>query len=323
MRPINGTATSRILSTAFAILFISFLFIPWDTLFAGDTTGKIRGIITDGLGNPLEGVDVTIRDTTSESRVFTMKTKKNGRFSRLGLDIAVHTVEAEMEGFRPSSKQVRTRIGIWIEANMTMFKEGSVGSGASGPMTDEEKAIESFNSALLLIEEGKDEEALAALDKAIELDDMIYEPLQTKGQVFFEQGEHDLALEQFQAAMEMGSSDPSNYFFLSEIWKAKGDAVKAEEYSQRYLTEADDVNVDVLFNLAAKAINDGDDAGAKEYLEQILAAQPEYADAHRELGYVLIREGDFPGTKEHFQKYLELKPDADDAAEITSMMEIL
>jgi Tfp pilus assembly protein PilF len=292
-------------------------------LWAGDVTGKIRGTITDGKGTPLEGVTVTITDTTTESRVYTVVTKKGGKFYYLGLEPAVHSVEGAMEGYRPSTKQVRTRLGLWVEANMTLFKEGESGFANTGAKTDEERAIEEFNGALLLIEEGKPQEALAALDRAIELDDMIYEPLQTKGQVYFEMGEFDKAKQQFDKAMEMGSTDPSNYFFLSEIYKSKGDATKADEYSQLYLNEADNVNVDVLFNMAAKALNDSDDATAKDYLLQIVEAEPDYADAHRELGYVLVREGDFPGAKEHFQKYLDLSPEAADAGEISSMMEIL
>lgn len=307
----------------FVIFALTILALGAGPLQAGDVTGKIRGVITDGKGNPIEGVTVTIQDTTTAARVYTVTTNKKGKFHYLGLEPAVHTVEAEMEGYRPSRKQVRTRLGLWIEANMTLFKEGESGFSSTGPKTDEELAIEEFNSALLLIDEGKHEEALAKLDKAIELDDMIYEPLQTKGQVYFEKGEYDKALEQFEAAMDMGSTAPSNYFFISEIYKAKGDEKKAGEYADLYLEEADTVNVDVLFNMAATALNDGDDATAKDYLTQIIDAEPEYADAHRELGYVLIREGDFPGAKEHFQKYLDLEPEAADAGEISSMMEIL
>ncbi len=323
MRPKSNTVPSQAVRGSLAILLLVIVFSGSQPLLAGDVTGKVRGTITDGKGNPLEGVTVIIKDTTTESRVYTVVTKKTGKYYYLGLEPAVHSIEASMEGYRPSTKQVRTRLGMWVEANMTLFKEGEGGFGGTGPKSDEEKAIEEFNGALLLIEEGKLDEALAALDKAIELDDVIYEPLQTKGQVYFEKEEYDKALEQFDAAMEMGSTDPSNYFFLSEIYKAKGNDKKAGEYTQLYLDEADNVNVDVLFNMAAKALNDSDDATAKDYLLQIVAAEPEYADAHRELGYVFIREGDFPKAKEHFQTYLDLSPEADDAGEISSMMEIL
>lgn len=314
---------SRVYLVSLVIMALAFILVETSLLWAGDVTGKIRGIITDGKGVPLEGVTVTIRDATTASRVYTVLTKKTGKFYYLGLEPAVHSVEASMEGYRSKTKQVRTRLGIWVEANMTLFKEGESGFANTGAKSDEEKAIEEFNGALLMIEEGKQQEALAALDRAIELDDMIYEPLQTKGQVYYELGEYDKAKEQFDTAMEMGSSDPSNYYFLSEIFKNKGDKEKAEEYSQLYLDEADNVNVDVLFNMAAKALNESDDATAREYLDQIIAAEPEYADAYRELGYILIRDGDFPGAKENFQKYLELSPDAADAGEIVSMMEIL
>jgi len=324
MRPKKEIRKSLMIKASFIIVLIAILSTVAGTVWAGDVTGKIRGTITDGKGVPLEGVTVVIRNMNTESRVYTVKTKKTGKFHYLGLEPAVHMVEASMEGYRPSSKQVRTRLGLWVEANMTLFLEGASGFASTGPKSDEEQAIEEFNGALLMIEEGKPQEALAALDRAIELDDMIYEPWQTKGQVYFEQGEYDKAKKMFDGAMDMGSTDPSNYFFLSEIYKNKGNAKKAEEYSQRYLDEAaDNVNVDVLFNMAAKALNENDDAGAKEYLQQIVLADSEYADAYRELGYILIREGDFPGAKEHFQKYLDLSPDAADAGEISSMMEIL
>jgi len=323
MRPRSWMPQLLAGSARIVVFALTILALGAGSLWAGDVTGKIRGVITDGKGNPLEGVTVTIKDTTTEARVYTVQTKKSGKFYYLGLEPAVHMVEATMEGYRPSSKQVRTRLGLWVEANMTLFKEGEGGYSESGPKSDEELAIEEFNAALLLIEEAKLDDALARLDKALALDDMIYEPVQTKGQIYFEKGEYDKALEQFEEAMDMGSTDPSNYFFMSEIYKAKGNEKKGEEYSQLYLDEADNVNVDVLFNMAAQALNESDDATAKGYLVQILESDPEYADAHRELGYVFLREGDFPGAKEHFQKYLELEPEAADAGEITSMMEIL
>ncbi len=323
MRPKNSTVNPLVARVSLIILMLVIMLPLSGTLRAGDVTGKVRGTITDGKGIPLEGVTVIVTDSTTESRSWTIITKKNGKYACLGLEPAVHSVEASLEGYRPSSKQVRTRLGLWVEAHITMFKEGDSGYSSTGPKTDEEKAIGEFNGALLLIEEGKLDDALAALDKAIELDDQIYEPMQTKGQIYFEKEEYDKALEQFDLAMDLGSTDPSNYFFLSEIYKATGDNTKAEEYSQLYLDEADNVNVDVLFNMAANALNDGDDATAKDYLLQILEADPEYADGHRELGYIFIREGDFPKAKEHFQTYLDLSPDAADAGEISSMMEIL
>jgi Tfp pilus assembly protein PilF len=227
-----------------------------------------------------------------------------------------------MEGYRPATKQVKVRLGPWVDANLTLFQEGATGN-VVGPKSDAELAIEEFNQALVLVQEGKQAEALLKLDRASELDDTIYEPVQAKAQICFDQGKFDEALSLFQKAMALGSTEGSNDYFLSEIYRAKGDEAKAEEYSKKYLAEADDLSVDLLYNMAVQALNKNDDEAAKGHLLKIVEKDPQYADAHRELGYIFIRGGENAKAKEHFQRYLELAPGAGDAADVRSLLEVL
>jgi tetratricopeptide (TPR) repeat protein len=73
------------------------------------------------------------------------------------------------------------------------------------------------------------------------------------------------------------------------------------------------------YNMGANLVNSGQSDQAVDFFQKAIAADPNYAEAHYQLGVCLMGKAQVdnktgkitppPGTAEQFQKYLELKPD--------------
>jgi len=87
------------------------------------------------------------------------------------------------------------------------------------------------------------------------------------------------------------------------------------------------------YNLGALLVNGGQSAAAEEEFRHAVAADPNYADAHYQLGMALAAKADTdvktgkitpaPGTVDELQKYLELKPDGPNAQSAKEMITML
>ncbi|MBE0713121.1 MAG: tetratricopeptide repeat protein [Candidatus Aminicenantes bacterium] len=86
---------------AFTVLFFLFLASP---LLGQYREYYIIGIVTDTQKNPLEGVEITLRDAVT-SRSFTLKTKKSGEFKFAGLPRGDYRVVLKKDGYAVKEDQ--------------------------------------------------------------------------------------------------------------------------------------------------------------------------------------------------------------------------
>jgi len=87
------------------------------------------------------------------------------------------------------------------------------------------------------------------------------------------------------------------------------------------------------YNLGALLVNSGQNAAAEEEFRHAVTADPNYADAHYQLGMSLVANAETDpktgkitpaaGTVEELQKYLDLKPDGPNAAQAKEMITML
>jgi Flp pilus assembly protein TadD len=69
-----------------------------------------------------------------------------------------------------------------------------------------------------------------------------------------------------------------------------------------------------MFNQGVILWNAGKIAEAKKQFEGAVAANPEHAESHYQLGMALVNEGNLPGAATEFETYLKLAPNGPNAA---------
>lgn len=143
---------------------------------------------------------------------------------------------------------------------------------------------------------------------------------------------NEAAIASYRQAIALQPADASFYNNLGLILVRMG---KIEEGKAELLKAAqtDPVNsATYYYNLGATMINTGNTEAAVEAFQQAIAAKPDHAEAHFQLGTALVGSAQIgedgsikpvPGTIEAFQKYLALVPNGPNAPAATAMLESL
>ena len=77
------------------------------------------------------------------------------------------------------------------------------------------------------------------------------------------------------------------------------------------------------FSQALQLTNKGDIENAKKHLLKALSINPNYADAHNNLGALLFREKDYTEAKKHYLQAISVNPNGSGARESLSRSENL
>jgi len=115
---------------------------------------------------------------------------------------------------------------------------------------------------------------------------------------------------------------------LADLYNRKKQPKKAEEMLNRVVA-LDPKNAHRTFYNLGVVIENRDDATSDDHRKAIeafrkaVSLKPDYAIAHRDLGFALLRTGDMLEARKELQKYVDLDPRARDAAEVQATVKSL
>ena len=115
---------------------------------------------------------------------------------------------------------------------------------------------------------------------------------------------------------------------MADLYNRNKQPKKAEEALNKVVA-LDPGNAHRTFYNLGVVIENRDDATeadhrkAVEAFRKAIDLKPNYALAHRDLGFALLRLGDLAGARKEFQKYVDLEPRAKDAADIKATIKSL
>ncbi|HEY6291411.1 MAG TPA: tetratricopeptide repeat protein [Terriglobia bacterium] len=148
------------------------------------------------------------------------------------------------------------------------------------PLRDELRALDIEAPSLLergvkLEQAGRIEDAIAAHEKALELDPKLAQA----------------------------------HVNLIILYGRTGDFEKAEEHYRAAINLNPNQLPDAYYNYAVLLVKEGKLDQAEQTFRKALEINPSYADAHNDLGYLLERQGNLLGAAAEYQKAIEDKPD--------------
>jgi Flp pilus assembly protein TadD len=310
--------------------------------------GNVRGKVTDSQGNPIEGVRIRI-EGMEVLRKYEVETDSKGEYYHGGVTRqGTYRVIAEKEGFQSAYAE-----GVQ-SASDRRSSQGQVDfalqRGQAGPLafelTDEQmeqmkadaedaerrkqSAAEvrlNMDQGLQLFNQGEYEQALAAFNTALELDDQQPALWANVGNTHAKLSQNDQALEAYQKAIDLAPEDPTLYQNMGGLYASTGDTEKARELYQKAVSlsaygDPRDAAVN-YYNMGVTFINSGNTEQAIEALNKALEADPEYSEAHYQLGISMLGTGQMEESASHLKKYLELAPEGPNAEVAKQLVEQL
>jgi tetratricopeptide (TPR) repeat protein len=315
---------------AFAALIILLSAIP---AFAG-TQGRVSGKVLDSAGNPIEGVTVTVTTPAIRSFKVSVTTRKDGSYGYIVNDATLlYDVKMEKEGFVgvAMSKQKFSTVEVTIVPNQMMLKPSEApaarpGAGA-GPAraaapSSNDQAVAAFNAGVDAMNAGDKAAAETKFQEAVGKNPDLPAGWQALATLAYQKKDYAKALEYGQKALDLDPSETDLYGRMKDAAEKGGDKKAAAEWQKKY----DEVNADspeVLYNKGVDAWNKKKAKDAEDFFTKAVAAKPDFAMAHYQLGMVSLNLKKNAAAKEHLQKYVELDPKGAEAETAKELLSIL
>lgn len=270
----------------------------------------VQGTIADGEGNPLKDVKVTFVDKASGSQ-FSVMTKKDGKFVKIGLPPSTYTATFETEGYFPYSLDVNLGIDDQKAVKVTLKK-------IPPKIGDDKNLAEGID----LYQQGRYQEAIDAFHKLIETfpgNPSVYAYL---GIAYLRNKEIDQAIAFLSKAVDLNTDFAPAYLALGESYLMKNDHDKAVESIQRALKiQPENAPAHYDLGLLYYKIDKVEEAVAE--FEKAIALDPKLSSAFYQLGLAQIKKGDYKKSVRYLEEFLNLQPQSPEAAQVRAIIEEL
>ena len=154
----------------------------------------------------------------------------------------------------------------------------------------------------LLIEEGKVEEGLVYLDKAIEIDPWLIEAYSSLGEGYYNLGDYEKAAYYWEKEIEKSPENKLTYFMIADAYEKLGEHRKALDVLSRLLHRDPD-SILALYEMKEIYEKIGEKEKAREIEDRIASMEPKYTSDLEVWAKVLLKRGEY----EKVMKVLEEK----------------
>lgn len=283
--------------------------------FAG-TASRMQGKILDAATKaPIANATLNLEAVEGKTIKLNVPVKPDGSFAVFVLDGTIRykfTVAAP--GYVPYVETIKMKLD---ESELRDFElvKGSAGSKAAKAA---DPTVDMYNEGAALANAGDLAGAIAKFEAAVAIKPDMLATWSALAKTYLRAKNYPKAIAAAGKVLEIDSTDNDMLAVQYEAYTETGDKAAAAAVEARLPKDANGT-----FNDAARLINAGDDAGAEKLLQQAIAMDEKFANAHYELGMIYVRAGKSAEAKAELEKYLELDPDGKDAATAKEMMKYL
>jgi tetratricopeptide (TPR) repeat protein len=287
--------------------------------FAG-SEARLQGKVIDGATKlPIANAEIKLEAVEGKTVRQNAKTKPDGTYAVFVLDGTIRykfTVSAP--GYDPYEETIKMKLGESEKRDFTLLKVGSKGTASAAAVEKADATVEAYNEGAALANAGDWAGAVTKFEAAVAAKPDMLAAWGALAKSQLRLKNYAKAVEAAGKVLDIDDSDMDMLNVQYQAYTALGDKANAAKASAKLPK-----NANGLFNDAAKLINSGDDAGAEKLLQQAIAADEKFAQAHYELGMIYVRSGKSAEAKAALTKYLELDPNGKDAATAKEMMNYL
>jgi tetratricopeptide (TPR) repeat protein len=288
-------------------------------------TRSIKGKVTDDKDQPVADAQISIIGTDI-TRNFFVKTNKKGEYLYLlGQQSATYRVVVRKEGFQPDVKEnQRPELGeaVTVDFKLTPgqdhklpfemtqkdleeYKKRSEEVQKKNKFSGEVQAA--FKLGVQLTEEGKFDEALAELNKALEKNPDQSAIHAAIGNVYAKSGKNEEALAAYNKAIGFSPNDPDLYTTAGITMNAMGKTAEAQEAFKKAAALNPQAAAQNYYNLGVIFMNSGKIDEAADAFKQSIAADPNFGESYYQLGMALSgKPATIPAAMDALKKYIAI-----------------
>jgi tetratricopeptide (TPR) repeat protein len=268
----------------------------------GQVVDKVEGVKSK------YGESTTVDFNTGRGKMAQAEAQKAAQTGELSKDQARGMTPEQKKQFEEAAKN---------KALNDAFNAGQDAMKAAGPETDPAKKATDYQTAI------------DNLNKAGQLDPSQVAVWNSLGEAYTglagtQKGDdknksYDAAVAAYNKSLALKPDDASLYNQIGNIYGAEKKIPEASAALTKAAQLDPAMASKAYYNLGANLVNSGQADQAVEFFQKAIQADPNYADAHYQLGICLMGKAQVDnktgkitppeGTAEQFQKYIELKPD--------------
>ena len=283
---------------------------------------RINGKVVDAVTKqPIPGATVLMTSVKGAGRTFKQEYKidKDGTYAIFVLDgtIKYDIVYSAPGHASETYNDVKLKLGELNKKDVEL-QPATAATTKAAPAAKADPGVVAYNEGAQLANAGKVDEAIAKMEEAVAAKPELIAAHEALANLYLRKKEYPKAIASANKALEYDTDSADMAEVLYAAYTATGDTAKAAEYKKKM-----PANPTVLFNDAAKLINQQKDGEAEPLLKQAIAADDKFAPAYYELGMIYVRAGKNAEAKTNLSKYVELAPTGRDVATAKEMLNYL
>jgi tetratricopeptide (TPR) repeat protein len=265
----------------------------------------MQGTVKDESGKPLEGVTFRIKDL-GRGRETTIKSDKDGKFYRRGLQAVEYELVVEKEGYQPISDKIKLNAGTDRRFDFKLAKSAPEGAG------DFAKGVEAYNR-------GDNQAAVQAFEAAVQKAPELPEVRVNLALAYFRLQRITDAVAQLEKAATLAPDSPRVLFQLGGAYVEMQSLDKAMAAFERGLAKQSDANDPLVWEatvtLGAVYFAKADNDKAIAQFEKALTVKSNAPAPTLGLGKAYFSKGDVAKALQLFQQVAASAPGTPEAAE--------
>jgi Flp pilus assembly protein TadD len=262
----------------------------------------LSGIVRDAKDQPVEGATVTLTNV-ARSMKYEAKTDANGEWTQVGLQVGAYQVFAIKDEIKSETLQITFRAGAAKVPPLIL------GGGAAGVAAELTRL---FEEGVAASNAQQYDAAIGKFYEAIKINGNCSDCFNNIGFIHVQRKEYDLAEAAYkQSALVNPNNNSAAYNGLATVYNVQRKFDLAAEMSAKAgggVAGAAGSDPAALYNTAVILWNGGKVAEAKAAFQATIAADPNHAEAHYQLGMVYVNEGDLANAATELDTYLKLAP---------------